>query len=271
MNALFKPSADLVDDGLWIETPQTIAATASLWRLLDISRRTPRPWVPHFVLCGVEGVGKTALVERFRRAAQRNVSCSLVARATEALPDKEEGMTPTLVRAAWVQRMVRDHGGCPSFCQPAGWLPDGDLDRAIEASLREHPSAAVDMSMRPDAQPFMGSWVWRSPGNQTHDAVRRTSLVFVDRADRLLALSAPKRRACLEYMRSFDRRVGHAVIPILVGSPELADAVAELGTTQVISLEAMDDVTFAEVAAMTFGTRDPIEIATLQRASGGSM
>ena len=265
----FTPRADAVDGEFFIETAQTARASAALWALLRVSRREPRPWLPLTVLCGDHGTGKSIIARRFGHAARREVACDLLTDgpADRVRPDPTRG-------SSWEEEMVRHYGACPGMCRPARWVPGSVVDRALREAVMTHPTLAVSMVPRPDKNGgTMGSPAWHSPGNVTAHPTRRTSVCFVDDADRLLAVSPSRRRDTLEQLLDYPARmVRHAVSTVLIGSPELAEVVATYMSTQIIRVGAMeDDAHFATVVGMLFGTRDPAEVADLHRASGGRM
>ena len=265
----FTPQADVVDGELFIETAQTARATAALWALLRVSRQEPRPWLPLTVLCGEHGTGKSFIARRFGHAARREVACDLLTDgpADRVRPDPARG-------SRWEEQMVRRYGACPEMCRPARWVSGSVLDRALRETAMTHPTLAVTMVPRPDKDGgTMPSPAWHSPGNVAMHPTRRTSVCFVDDADRLLAVAPSRRRDALEQLLDYPRRmVRHAVSTVLIGSPELAEVVAACVSTQVIRVDAMeDDADFATVVAMVFGTRDPAGVADLHRASGGRM
>ena len=266
---IFTPVADMVDGELFVETAQTARATAALWALLRVSRQEPRPWLPLTVLCGENGTGKTTIARRFGSAARREVACDLLTKgpANRVWADPARGST-------WEEAMVRRYGRCLEMCRPAAWVSGSVVDRALRETAMTHPTIEVSMVPRPDKDGgTMPSPAWHSPGNVAGHPTRRTSIVFVDDADRLLAVPPSRRREALEQLLDYPARmVRHAVSTVLIGSPELADAVIALMSTQVIRVDAMeDDAAFATVVGMVFGTRDPAEIAALHRASGGRM
>ncbi len=259
----------MMDGELFIETAQTARATAALWALLRVSRQEPRPWLPLTVLCGEHGTGKTTLANRFGHATRREAACSLLTDgpADRVRPDPARGSN-------WEEEMVRHYGACPEMCRPTRWVPGSVVDRALRETTMTHPTLAVSMVTRPDRNGgTMPSPAWHSPGNVTAHPTRRTSVCFVDDADRLLAVAPSRRRDALEQLLDYPKRqVRHAVSVVLIGSPELAEVVAACMSTQVIGVEAMaDDAAFATVVGMIFGTRDPAEVAALHRASGGRM
>ncbi len=265
----FTPRADMVDGEFFIETAQTARATAALWALLRVSRQEPRPWLPVTVLCGKHGTGKTTIANRFGHAARREVACDLLTDgpADRVRPDPARG-------SSWDEEMVRHYGVCLEMCRPARWVPGSVVDRALRETAMTHPTLAVSMVTRPDRNGgTMPSPAWHSPGNVTMHPTRRTSVCFVDDADRLLTVSPSRRRDALEQLLDYPKRVvRHAVSTVLIGSPELAEMVAACMSTQVIRVDAMeDDAAFATVVTMLFGTRVPAEVADLHRASGGMM
>lgn len=272
-NALFVPRADFVDDALWFETPQTIEASTALWRLLDVAREEPSRWVPRVVLCGEPGVGKTALARRFVKATQRSVACDLAART---LADLDMGQVRQDQEARdqadfRVAQMVRTHGQCPALCSPAAWIPKRVLATILEQAQQSHPTEMLDMSVNQHTPlGFYLPRAWQSPGNDANDPLRRTSLALVDSADRLLRVSRAKRSACLGQMEHVAEPMGRRVVNVYVGSPELAEALAECGATQVVALRPMPyDGTFAKVADMVFRSVGAEALPQLHRATGG--
>ncbi len=265
----FTPRADMVDGEFFIETAQTARATAGLWALLRVSRQEPRPWLPLTVLCGEHGTGKSAVARRFGHAARREVACDLLTKgpANRVWADPARG-------SPWEEAMVRRHGRCLEMCQPAAWVSGSVVDQALRDTAMTHPTINVSMVTRPDRHGgTMGSPAWGSPGNVAGHPTRRTSVCFVDDADRLLTVAPSRRRDALEQLLDYPKRVvRHAVSTVLIGSPEMAEVVAACLSTQVIRVDAMeDDPAFATVVAMLFGTRVPAEVADLHRASGGLM
>ena len=272
---LFRPRPDLIDDELFIETRQTQAATAALWRILALSRQEPQHWMPLVVLCGAHGSGTTTLARRFARAAQRSVACDLVAAKLAGL-EVEQARNAAAARAqafAWADDMLNNHGVCQAFCRPAAWLPEHLLAKALEEAQSCRPTITLEMWPKPDRmRRCVGPTQWESPGNRTAHPTRRTSVAFVDQADRLLSVPPGRRRACVDRIASdASSAAGHQVTPVLVGTPELAACVAEFSTTQVVRLDPMDDDAFAAVVAMVFGTHDPGEVAALRTATQGLM
>lgn len=275
---LFSPSADLIDDELFIETRETAAATAALWTLLQLSRQDPRPWIPTVVLCGESGSGRTTIARRFVKAAQRNVACGLLREYVDDVVGEGRGEVKRDT-AAWVQastyaeEMVRGHGQCPGICHPAAWVPEAMIRRALLDAQGAHPAIELRMPPRPDRDAFdLARPIWRSAGNVAHHPTRRTSMMLFDDADRLLNVPPNRRRHVLDRIMEWDQIIGHALAFVLIGGPELAATVAGSRTTQVIRLEAMqNDAEFAAVCGMVFGTRDPAAVAALHESSGGLM
>ena len=136
-----------------------------------------------------------------------------------------------------------------------------------------HPAVRLTMAPRPDHEgTWLASRVWRSPGNLAHHPTRRTSIMLVDDADRLLSVPPSRRRTVLDGIEEWDQVPGHPLALVLVGTPALATAVAEYRTTQVIRLDAMaNDEAFGSVAQMVFGLTDATAVAALHQASGGLM
>ena len=164
MNELFVPRVDAVDDGLWFETRQTAAATARLWSTLAIFREEPRPWMPRIVLAGEPGVGKTALVERFIRAAQRSVKCDVAAAAARELEVRMAGLeafagkrrdAAARARAEWAEDMVATHGTrhCPGVCRPGAWVPEDVVAERLARVQRVDPAVRVEMMTQPHRRP----------------------------------------------------------------------------------------------------------------------
>lgn len=271
----FVPRADLVDDAFWIETPQSLEATEALWRLLAIAREDPPRWVPRIVLCGEPGVGKTAVARRFVKATKRSVACDLVAERLAARDARQEKPEQAAREEAerWAETRARRVGHCPEMCSPAGWMPEETLASILELAQKSHPTEMLDISASPGNRPgFHLPRAWRSPGDEAADPVRRTSLALVDNADRLLRVGKAQRLACLDQMEHFGGTAGHRVLNVYVGSPELAEALAECGSTQVIMLRPMPcDETFADVAGLVFGALTEEEIHRLHRATRGRM
>ncbi len=272
-NQLFVPRADLVDDEFFVETPRTFETTAALWRLLDVARREPMPWVPRMVLCGEGGVGKSALARRFVKAARRSVACHLVSEKVANL-DAEQARLDDVARMgaqAWAEDMVRRNRVCLGLCSLAAWIPEAMLVTVLEQAQRSHPTQMLDMSIDPHGSlGFDLPRAWRSPGNDAADPIRRTSLAFVDNADRLLQVGKAKRSKCLDHIERFGGSAGHRVVNVYVGSPELADAEAECGSTQIIPLRPMAcDADFARVAQMVFNSVGAEDAERLHRATGG--
>lgn len=274
-NALFVPRADFIDDAFWIETPQTVEVSTTLWRLLAAAREDPARWMPRVVLCGEPGVGKTALARRFVKATRRSVACDLVDRKLDSL-DLEQVRKDQETRDQadlWAARMVREHGTCQRLCSPADWIPRRVLEAILNQAQQSHPTELLDITVsRHSSLGINLPRAWRSPGNDQHDALRRTSLALVDNANRLLQVRKAKLAGCLDRMEDFGASVGHRVINVYLGTPELAEALAEFGPTQVVTLRSMPcDATFASVAAMVFGSVDAEELPLLHRATGGRM
>ncbi len=273
--ALFAPRADHVDDTFWIETSQTSKVTEALWRLLALAREEPPRWFPRVVLCGEPGVGKTTLARRFVRATKRSVACDLVAERLATL----DALRADLADAArlraerWAEAMTRGVGHCPEACSPAAWMPADALARILDLAQGSHPTEMLEMSARPgSALGFALPRPWRSPGDEAGDPIRRTSLAIVDDADRLLRVGRAKRGACLDQMEHSGGAAGHRVLNVYVGSPELAEALAECGTTQVVTLRPMPcDDQFAAIARMVFGPVTADELTRLHAISGGRM
>jgi hypothetical protein len=260
----FRPRADAVDGELFIETAQTAAATAALWMLLHTARQHPRPWLPMTVLCGEHGTGKTTLARRFSRAAQRSVACDL-------LTDGPASNVWTDLNFAW---MVENFGLCPALCRPAVLTDEPIVAWALRESEGTHPTITRRMEPRPDkAINCMAAPEWFSPGNVAGHPTRRTSLVFVDGADRLLSVPASRRRETLDEMTGYPERfVQHAVAMVLIGSSALVEAVSEFGSTQVIRVNPMPlDEHFATVVGMIFGPRDSTEVGALHATTRGVM
>ena len=113
---------------------------------------------------------------------------------------------------------------------------------------------------------------WHSPGNDASDPIRRTSLAFVDGANRLLQVGKAKRMKCLDQMERFGEAGDRRVVNVYLGSPELAEALAECGSTQVIPLRPMAcDDEFARVAAMVFGPLGAEDCLRLHGSTRGRM
>lgn len=259
----FKPQAESIDGRFFIETAQTARVTAALWALLQVARTEPE-WLPVTVLCGPPGAGKSALAARFADAARRSVACDLLAgrRASDS------------TAVGWPRRMTEARGACPEMCKPGAWAEHALREAIRIDAASTYPTVELTMGARPDKSfTFMGADGWHSPGNTAAHPTRRTSIAFVDDADRLLAVPPSRRRAVLEHVKDYPARmVRHRVAMVLLGSPELADAVSALGATQVIRLDGMaHDSAFADVVAMTHGTRDPVEVEALHAASSGLM
>lgn len=274
-NDLFVPRADLVDDGFWLETRQTFETTTALWRLLDVARREPMPWVPRMVLCGEGGVGKSAIAQRFVSAARRSVACHLVNERVANL-DAEQARRDQAARASaqvWAEDMVRNNGVCQLLCSPAAWIPESMLARVFEDAQRCDPVQMLDMTLSDQTGlGFFPPRAWRSPGNDARDPMRRTSLAFVDNADRMLRVTKAKRLWCLDRMEKYGGSAGHRILNVYIGSAELAEALAECGSTQVIPLRPMAcDPEFAKVVEMVFGPVGTEETQMLHRATGGRM
>ena len=274
-NELFVPRADLVDDAFWIETRQSFETTTALWRLLEVARREPPQWMPRVVLCGEGGTGKSATARRFVKAARRSVACHLVAEKVGNL-DAEQARRDELARmsaATWAEQMGRLNGDCAGLCRPAAWIPEAMLAKVLEQAQKCDPTQMLNMSV--STQSSLGFYLprpWRSPGNDASDPIRRTSLAFVDDADRLLQFGKVKRLEALDHMGHFGGAAGHRVVNVYLGSPELAEALAECGSTQIIPLRPMAcDDEFARIAGMVFGPVEAEDAQSLHRATGGRM
>ena len=271
---LYAPRADAVDGDLFVETRATAAATAGLWTLLGLTRQEPRPWIPTTVLAGEPGSGRTTVAQRFVNAAQRNASCDVI-RERAPRPDPETAKRDAedlAFGARWTERMTREFGSCPQICSPAAWVPEHLIREAVREAQSIRPAVRMQLAMRPDKDGVsFGDWVWRSSGNATHHRTRRTSVLLVDDADRLLAVPASRRRDVLDQIQAWEKVVRHDLAVVLIGSPALADVVAESRTTQVLRLPPLVGEEFAEVCAMVFGTRDPVTVAALHQSSGGLM
>ncbi len=296
---------DVVDGKMYFETPGTEMATANLHALLERSREEPRPWLPYVVLTGPEGGGKTETAKRFMLQAQRAATCTLVDRAreardaplqlqsSEARQRQEQERAEAKVRAQDFRQRVRDFGHCPRVCAPVIFAPPvDDLTKTIHASMhgderlpdpREswyryevEKAAEVEPAVMSTSHNKPGSnWVSQhilgalpdSRGNRSDDPLRRTSLAFVDRADRLLQVSDRERRAILQDIKDFPR----PVTVVLIGSESLVAAVKAEGTTQTITIPPMEGETFDQVVRLVFGECDPEEVRQLHVASGGSI
>ena len=306
MTAFKHIRADRVDGEFWIETPQTETALVALHAVLDLGRQQPRPRMPIVCLTGDDMSGRTSLAARFASQAQRSVACSLIEHAreerdaprmllsreaTERLQTEKAEME---ARARDLRQRVRDFGSCPRICSPAALVPEENLDAAINAALhgdgrresREEsmyryrvaqaqeiaPTTTVSITQKP-ASNWLGNWLNRnlvdSPGDRSDDPLRRTGMLLVNRADRLLKIGDSERGLIIEDLRDLCR----PVTVVLIGSPALADAIRASGAaTQVIHIPAMEPgPVFNEVTRCIFGSRDPAEIQRLYEASGGIM
>lgn len=273
---LFAPRADSVDGELFIETEATARVTASLWTLLGLTRQEPRPWIPMTVLCGEPGSGLTTITKRFVTATQRNASCDYIrSREQAAGPDEDWATRDARMLAHgvnWSEQMVRDFGACLAHCAPVAEVPEHLIQLAIREAQNVHPAVRMQMGPRPDREGVsFGDSLWRSPGNVTHHPTRRTSVLMVDDADRILAVPATRRREVLDRIQEWEKVIRHDLAVVLIGSPALGDAVAESRTNQVIRLTPLAGEEFSKVCGLLFGTRDPEEVAALHEASRGLM
>ncbi len=152
-------------------------------------------------------------------------------------------------------------------------MPRHLIEQAVHESQAVHPAVRIQLEPRPDRDGLaLGSFIWTSPGNVSHHPTRRTTIMLLDDADRLLSVPQSRLRDVLDRIHDWDKKIGHPVAVVLIGSPALAATVADLRTAQVIRLEAMsNDAEFATVAAMVCGARDPEEVASLHRSSSGLM
>ena len=292
---------DDVDGRIYFETPDTEAASVHLHALLELGRETPRPWMPFVVLSGENGSGRTALAGRFMAQAQRAITCTLVDRARETrdtprrLPSAEalQRRQEEKVADEALRQRVREFGGhCPRICAPAAFAPEAELDRAIHAAMhgdghrekREDavyrhaveaakgvvPAQMLAITHKPEANwldRYITGTLVRSHGDRSRDPLRRTQLLFVDGADRLLAVSDRDRRTILQNIKDVPR----AVTVVLIGSPELAAAVQAEGVTQTIAVPNLDGEVFAEVVRLVFGECNPAETRRLQAATNGAI
>lgn len=285
---------DVAEGTLWLETPQTEAASRALFTLLDLARSDDPGWQPFWVLCGPEGSGKTALAARFAAQAQRASTCDAV-RAAEAryvaeMRDPKLPSPATFERRdrAWAayrafeamspaERVAR-FGHCPHVCRPAEFLPGEEFRAAIKRARASKPVGldALGATRRGGVQDALAGAVWNSPGNKEGDPARRTALFLLDGADHLTRLTSRKRGDFLAELKEWPRQQGveHPVIFVMIGRPQLVGALVEFGAVRTIELPGMtheSSGTFAEVCRLVFGTRDGAEIERLHRASGGLM
>ena len=181
---------------------------------------------------------------QFMAQAQRAVTCTLADRAREArdapmqLPSAEallkwqQKMADNQVRAEELRRRVLDFGRCPRVCAPAAFTPAEELDKAIHAAMHGdgprvgHRGSLYRRELRlaEDVVPAQMlaithkpgvSWLDRyitgtlvsSPGDRSKDPLRRTSMLFVDGADRLLAVSDRERKNILQTSRTSRARL----------------------------------------------------------------
>ena len=206
---------------------------------------------------------------------RRSVACHLVAEKVGNL-DAEQARSDELARmsaATWAEPMVRLNGDRAGLCRPAAWIPEAMLAGILEEAQRSHPTEMLDMAASTHSSLGFGlPRAWRSPGNEAQHPIRRTSLALVDNADRLLQVGKVKRMKCLDRMEHFGGAAGHRVVNVYLGSPELAEALAECGSKQVIPLRPMGcDDEFARIAGMVFGPVEAEDAQSLHRATGGRM
>lgn len=115
---------------------------------------------------------------------------------------------------------------------------------------------------------YITSTLVQSPGDRSKDPLRRTSMLFVDGADRLLEVNDRERRTTLQNIKDVPR----PVTIVLVGSPELASAVRAEGVTQTITVPTLEDgPVFDEVVRLVFGECGPDETRRLHAATKGAM
>ena len=290
---------DNVDGFHWFETPETETASVKLHRLFDIG---PRSWAPLTVLSGPNGAGKTTLAKRVIGQLKRAVACDLVEQArarrdaplplpsTEILRRAAEQADRFAREQADSRRRVRDFGSCPRICSPASFVPEENLDEAIHAAMHgtgrresfqdaQFRRAAEDADKVVPAQviplqggetarhvgDLIGHALFNTPGDRSNDPLRRTRLLFLDRADRLLTLRDKERTEILAAIEDYPR----PVTVVLIGTARLAEAVRTEGVTQVIELPPMSVSVFSEVVRLVFGQCAPDEVRQLYEASGG--
>ncbi len=95
--------------------------TAALWRLLNVTRQDPRPWIPMTVLADEPGSDRTTIAQRFVTATQKNTSCDIIReRAAGPDPAQDKRDAEAVTRASrWAERMTLEFGSCPAWCHTA--------------------------------------------------------------------------------------------------------------------------------------------------------